>query len=646
MTSSTALIVGLSVGLGVGLLVVVSLGLLTGVLIRRHWRKERQRSMDRANTKLWQADPNATYLEKTYEHPVDDEERMAHVLYNVPEASHSTEEGQTQPPAGDVSPRTMPRPLPTDDDVRFPSAPIAEQAQQPSVQWTRSTVPAALRSGAQPPPQSRQASSKYKLPLSRSRSRMLSMRLGSPRNSWVSHRRSVLSRFPSQFRSARSSRRVSPDSQYEGSIGHPDGSIPMARRIGRNETRFQYDSSSYASSPRVEWDDYNPEPETTYMAEPQTADVPVPAPAVPAPAVLAPQREPEDREAFLQARIAAWQETSLNAGSPNEAEEDELPELPALKTAPLQRSATQSTVQSAYSHASGEDLVNPYMERESSLVRIPSIRPQFAAETTLESWLGPDDPRHVAASSAGHDSGLFGEVEFATAHGSSSEAHSAAPSTTHAMPGMLSVPPVPVRAAAPAEQPYAPRTPSPLGMHLVPAATPHGAYAPSSSSRSSFPASARMSNDLPRSWKHNSNATASTEITWAEDASLANDGSPGAALVKLERERSLRSAAADRVAQANKAWGVDAPEPARAERVLLPVQGPRTMPSGRASPGSSSASSESVATNTAETHVHLSPIDAGSPLLASPLQTMQAWFNIPSSDKADGVHPEPPAVLS
>ncbi|WFD03583.1 hypothetical protein MOBT1_002276 [Malassezia obtusa] len=607
--------------------VVTALGLLSGVLVRRQWRIKRQQSMERANAKLWQTDPHSAYLEKTWEHPAGDEEQATHVLYNVPESPPQEPQPSAPdaPADGPTSPGTAPMPLPAhDDDVRFPHA-IAEQAQRPSVQWTRNTIPASLQSGTGASPRGQPASFKNKLSLSRSlsrslsptRSRMPSIRLSSPHHSRPYNRRSMLARLPSNFRSARPSRRVSPSSQDGDSIGMPEGEIPMARRIERGQTRFQYDSSSYGSSHGgIDWDEY--------IVEPDTADV-----AVPAPAVLAAPREPVDPDQFLHERIAAWQETSVNADAPGE--HDEVPELPMpLGAGPLQRSKTQSTVQSSYSRASEEEYTNPYMQQQpAQLMRIPSIRPQFAAETTLESWLADEDPRVSDASSTDRGSGLFTEVEFATAAGeSASEAHSL-PRDMLAVPSPDRLAPV----GGARTSLYAPRTPSPLGMHTTTSVQP---YEPSMSSRSSFPASARMSNDSPRDWKHHSNTTASTELTWADESSAAADGSPGAALVKLERERSLRQAAADRVAQANKAWGVgqqDAKPPQ--ERVLLPKThnyAPHThaMP-GRFSMESSSASSESVRTE--DGPLALDPL--GTPALGSPLQTIQAYFDQPSGEKHD-----------
>ena len=423
--------------------VVVVLGVTAGVLVRRHWQKERQLSMDRAQGQLWHTDPHSSYLEKTWAYPTGDEEHTAHILYNVPESPtpfasdaqnasvHPGHPGLPDLPEEGVSPRTVPGPLPMmsmhEDDVRFPHA-IAEQAQRPSVQWTRSTVPASLQSGngtAPAPPQSRSASLRDKLSLSRSlsrsRSRMASIRLGSPTNQRSGNRRSVLSRFPSTFRSPRHSRRVTPSSQEEGSIGMPERDIPMARRIERGQTRFQYDSSSYGSSPDAgdgDWDEFIMDPAATEIA-------------MPAPAVLAAPRDAEAHpDLFLRERISAWQESSVNAGVPGDEDVDAVPELRShTHPAPLRRSTTQSTVQSAYSRASGdeadEELTNPYLQRSSQLMRIPSIRPQFAAETTLESWLTAEDPRVAQPSSSGHSSGLFAEVEFATAAGDSamSESH-------------------------------------------------------------------------------------------------------------------------------------------------------------------------------------------------------------------------------
>ncbi|WFD43567.1 hypothetical protein MPSI1_002230 [Malassezia psittaci] len=689
MTSTTGILVGVAVGLSVGTVFVVALGLTMGVMIRRHWRLKRQRSLDRANLKIWHTDPYSSYLEKTWTHPTGDEENAPHYLYNIPEspAQLPSDVSITATPSGrpasnpvspttmqvgkpnsraaeeSVSPRTKTGPMPLlpvqdNDDVRFPAA-VSEQAQRPSVQWMRNTLPASLQSGSgdDTSGEIRSGSFKNKMSLSRSISRMQSIRLGSPNNTRNGNRRSVLSRFPSSFRSNRPSRRVTPNSQEEGSIGTPDGQIPMARRIARGQSRFRNDSSSYGSSYGAgDWDEFIIDPAAITEI------------AVPEPAVLADHRDASTASQYLHERIAAWQESSIDAGILNESPVAKTELSTKMQPSQPQRSATQSTVQSNYSRASANEQssVNAVPARSSQLLRIPSIRPEFMAETTLDSWLIAEDPRIQAPSSSGHSSGLFAEVEFATANSESappsevmSHARDSIMSTTlNAKPTNANQAPASNTLAAPVSvavkrlSAHAPRTPSPLGLNNVSQPQP---YEASLSSRSSFPASARMSNDLPGNWKHHSNTTASTQLTWPDEASALAEEDPGVALVKLQREPSTRQVAADRVAEANKAWAsrLDTELLNKKPEVIPQIQsGPKqTTPNSRsAMPGRFSMESSDLSStdsvHTEEGVDALSPL--ATPALGSPITMMQAYFHHDNSQKMDGVSfwSEPSAVRS
>ncbi|PKI82955.1 hypothetical protein MVES1_003568 [Malassezia vespertilionis] len=575
--TNVPLIVGLSAGLGGGILFIITLGLISGMIVRRSWRLKRQASIEHAGTAALYSTDGAS--EKMYMEPMYDEENTIDTLFNIPEEASKADDKH---PTGESDStllllrHSVPdnlRPMLTAkaDDTRFPYL-GAENTDEPNVQW--SLNPNEPKDLATPndtySPPNRTLSSKYKRSLSRMRSKRLSTR-----------RQTVLSRLPSQFRTGRSSRRVSLDSQ-EGSIGLPDRELPMARR---GTMRFQYDSSSHGSqaSPHMDWNEayyvgmYNDEPE------------PEPAmPSAPPPAVLAKERSPVDRETLLQERITAWQESSMVASDPSE--KDEVYELPSQRTM-LRRAATQSTVISSYSYASIGEVMEPYLEasRDGSLAQIFPVQPHAPSVTALEEWLQDEDPRYPLSSAHTNSTGLFGEVEFATAlnHAVSEEAAS-----TGASPMLLENHRNSMDAAKFQEVAlrHKPRTPSPLAMYAsgflepappvnAPSGAQLGVYAASSSSRSSFPVSARFSNDLPRSWKHNSYGTASTEITSVEGNA------------ELEHAAKLEHAKRDS---------------ALGPRVLLPTDGNKLARHLTFS----SASSDSVATHLEAVHAPPMPKNA------------------------------------
>ena len=210
----------------------------------------------------------------------------------------------------------------------------------------------------------------------------------------------------------------------------------------------------------------------------------------------------------------------------------------------------------------------------------------------------------------------------------------------------------------------------------------------STSSRSSYPSSARLSVEFPQDWKHSSSGTMSTELTWVEETSPAVmskdaevDGfNPQQAHAPDQQQHHL-----DRTAQHDiSAPGLRVPlprrdvsaatdveamgyayDPTEPELAIYPPQTPhipRAMHTRRASntpqgspvpcypntpqksditqgaapmlntssmrPNSpaSTASSESVSTEHGSHHAR--PFMSPSSLLASPMETIQAWFQV------------------
>lgn len=659
-SNTTTLIIALVVGLCAGILVISGLGLLGGYLLRRHWMAKRQASFERA--RLQDVEPVSTGPMPGFRPYLPATHQTDKPLYNVPVSQEST------PPRDDAAAQATPVsheptgapataiepvlsiPSTDEEDVRYPSL-ISEYAARPSLTLDRQPVNETASPTLRSP---RTASLRNKFHLAGSRGTRSSLRHTSLR---LSH--SMLSR----FRSSRHSRNISLESGE--SIGMPDHQIPMARRINRKEQRFQYDSSSYTSSAGAHDDDV---PERG----PAQDSIAMPPPARLRPA---PTMSPEQ----LHDRIKAWQECSIDADVPEDMDAQslvgELPktQLRRMPTA-LRRSATQSTArstESAYSSTSMNEGTRPTAANGVPLLRIPSIRPQFMASTSLESWLGPEDPRMPATEGAPQRP-LFTEVPMdlptqhettatATATTSVTPVRAQAPSTNAEPTSTALVRRASRPLSAHSQRPHAPRTPSPLAQSVteepgmeelpslahvqlylepmdasvvppastLPVAAPtqapaHQSYAMSSSSRSSFPSSARMSNDLPRNWKHTSNGTVSTEITWADDASAAHtkEGHAFRRSHSLDRQRSLMCVPEQ----------PQGPPPAFMSSTPYSastgggVRGPRRAPSP------STASSESVATR----HDDGVATTAMSPMsvLSSPMQTMQAWFRF-GGDKAD-----------
>ncbi|WFD20598.1 DNA-3-methyladenine glycosylase II [Malassezia caprae] len=551
--STSGLIIALTAGIGGGMLVICALGLLSGYLVRRHWLVKREQSLQQARLQTWYPMANSVNSFSDEIKPKDE----VITLYQVPDTQVSTPAALrpgafVTPPHAALIPPTPQTNTPSkvgptssfEDSVHFPKH-VSTEAPSSSVSLE---MPSLLRSTSQDAVP-RTQSFRNKLNLPQSLSPKSSIRQASQRYSRLSQ--GMLSRLPSHFRSHRSSRRVSLESGE--SIGMPEKEIPMVRRLTRKEPRFQYDSSSYSSSVGTPEDCCD-----TPVDGLSTALMPPP------PALLKPaESEPND---MLQQRIRAWQESSMNAALPEEDDDVSLvADLPSLSQyrsnrAALRRQDRRSSVHSAgsesvYTQTTMSEVLQPYMSMEPThLTRIPSIRPQFMAETSLESWLGPEDPQlsHTAQTPESEERGanLFAEVPMVVS--TDVEASSAPQRMSQATELSLSLATPSPKALSARVSPYAPRTPSPLGRTastraMVPTnSTPSApvpttevqlylapmndttsqpqmtSYATSNSSRSSFPSSVRFSNEISPKWKHSSHTTVSTEITWVENQSAAS----------------------------------------------------------------------------------------------------------------------------
>lgn len=679
--STPGLIIALTAGIGGGMLVICALGLLSGYLVRRHWLAKREESLQRTRLQTWYPVQSSMHVPKA------DEEKVETVtLYQVPDMPVTTPANlrpgafsSVPPPRHAALPVTPPaKAAPPKLDVSSsledstPSHVPAPSTDLPSVAMQRSASPQIVP---------RTQSFRNKLHLSHSLSPKSSIRQASQRYSRLSQ--GMLSRFPSHFRSHRSSRAVSLESGE--SIGMPENQIPTARRLTRKEPRFQYDSSSYSSSVGT--------PEDGCDVRTHGISSPV---MPPPPALLKPEEATSND--MLQERIRAWQESSRDAAPPEEDDAISLvAELPSLtqyrsNRAALRRQDTRSSAHSAgsesvYTQTTMSEVLQPYLSMEpSQLTRIPSIRPQFMAETSLESWLGPEDPKLASSAQTPEPeergASLFGEVPMVVSNdreeASTPQRSSQASELSLSQPG-----PSPQALTAPIS-PYAPRTPSPLGRYApakakVPiASTPSApapttdvqlylapmndtptqpqlaSYATSNSSRSSFPSSARFSNEIVPNWKHNSHTTMSTDITWVESQSAASKDREAADSPRPSEGHSpahLRvpeTAAVAPLSMGNvpdwqglrsvsgvscvEAMGYAFDDPSDIDHAMLtgyvphsPVtKGRRALPTppSRASSCRSSVLAHSITTETG--HACHGP---GSPIsLSSPMQTMQAWF--------------------
>lgn len=656
--SQVQLIVGLAVGLGAGMLVITGLGLLTGYLIKRHWITQRKKSFKRANAQLWQP----TELEKgcSFVEP----ENTDHLLYNIPcpqevitqpatpcivkEVEPHSDVAQVPGPAATAMSPLFSLPSSPVDDLRFPAA-VAEHAAQISQQpLERHTTMRADSSDANHS-FTRNLSLRFAFPTTRSRV----TRSQSHRHSRLSQ--SMLSHIPSRLRSTRSSRQISSDSGH--SIGAPDSQLPMARRIERNQPRFQYDSSSYSSSILTGEND-------EAVMTPQDVISPPP------PALLAPEEHKQ-----LYERIFAWQESSQQAIGVGD--KDYATPLSGIQE---HRSPSISSERSSlYSRPTASEMHNPYMGAGSQLMRIPSIRPQFAAETSLESWLGTEDPRTTLDRQPSR-SDLFGEVPMGGDENLLAEeptisvqrATPDGPDAPQQAPKLATAASVDDARLEPISLRYAPRTPSPLGLHSTTlTALERYESATTSSSRSSFPSSARMSGDMSNYWKHHSGTTVGTELTWVdeEEVPAAKEEAPvprplssggrddGAQPTNGNRNVSLPDI--EHVGYAFDPTELDKPHnavqwpassnhdahraddayttpvnmrPPSSQALIAPRSSlaESTMASGTSlTRQSSSASSASVRTFETEVHAHADT------LLSSPMETIVAWYRETSDKPTD-----------
>lgn len=659
MLSTTTLIVALTVGLCGGVLVISAISFVSAYLVRRHWLAQRKECEERvrihASSSILPSSTGAHLASppfRPYINPEKVEEdsspaSLAHVENPAPLLPiHS--------PSPTKSLKcTQPRPSLDTENLL-----VQDRGSMPTTQSPTSN--SIFRSQT--------LSSKYKLNLSRA-----SVRNASLRCSRMSQ--NVLSRLPSQFRSNRSSRQISLESGE--SLGMPEDQIPMARRIQRKEQRFQYDSSSYSSS----------------VATPEGC-LPESEAMMPPPPAMLKSDSPRNKEALFD-RIMAWQETSAVNVSPDSDEaHSDIADLPSPSKwrhdkPRLQRQVTQSSMysmgsESMCSHTTISDVINPYMQSQSHtpILRIPSIRPQFMAETSLESWLGPEDPRRTAKSGQGvapSPTTLFREVPMAAPEVNAHESVSA-----HTAPSVhgtqLEHPRTSVHLLAPPETPSPKRvsltstdtkeTPttdvpiflSPADKAALPQPT---SYTPSNSSRSSYRSSARFSGYSPQHWKHLSSETAGTEITWVEEAEEEEEAECKAKAVEPSSPPSPRHSP-DRPQniqidmEAGVKHAAHPPAPRRDVSAATMVeaigyaydptdlgsdvyaQTPR-IPSARypaaPSPPSAtlplrnvhssspdSADSESVAT---ERDSHSAPSTLSqNAIVGSPMQTMQAWFQM------------------
>ena len=684
--SPSGLIIALTVGIGGGMLVICALGLVSGYLVRRSWLPKREQSLKQARLQTWYPLTNSEH--SLAKKPRPDEEIIT--LYQVPDTQATTPAilrpgSYVSPPRTAVVPAAPPPAITPskinsassfEDSVRFPKH-VSAEAPSSSVSLEMPSMQRSASQHAVP----RTQSLRNKLNLPHSLSPKSSIRQASQRYSRLSQ--GMLSRLPSHFRSHRSSRPVSLESGE--SLGMPEKEIPMVRRLTRKEPRFQYDSSSYSSSVCT--------PEDGCEAPVDGLSTVLTPPPL---ALLKPEEsEPSD---MLQQRVRAWQESSMNASPPEEDDAVSLvAELPSLSQyrsnrAALRRQDTRSSVhstgsESVYTHTTMSEVLQPYMSTEPApLTRIPSIRPQFMAETTLENWLGPEDPplADTAQTPESEERGasLFAEVPMVAP----TDAEAASASYRASQATELSLPlPTPSPQARPARaSPYAPRTPSPLGhpaltqdpapfastpsapttdvqlclapMNDTPTQPQMTSYATSNSSRSSFPSSVRFSNEISPNWKHNSHTTVSTEITWVENHSAvskdrdaadsprmpeaeapASPRNPNAAVLaprSVDVEREWQAQRNMSGATYVEAMGYAIDDPSDMDHAMVddyvsrsPVTKqtrPLPTPPSRSSSYRSSVMARSVTTETGHTEGHVT----GSPIsLSSPMQTMQAWFS-------------------
>ncbi|WFD34703.1 hypothetical protein MCUN1_001547 [Malassezia cuniculi] len=552
-SANTSLIIGLCAGLGGGALLVAIAGAVYVFETKRRARLVRDHCVERANAdRLAHAKLDRVAVGQEYSNTFDH-------LYSIPTIEKNSELDVLRGRQWSSSPS----PTRADDDVRYPVSMIehanhhqpahqhvyhhANQPVQP-VQPMPEHPPA---SQPEPVPEMTRStlsghSLRAKMSQRMSLSRLPSL-LSHNKTPSIGHRRTMVRHIP-RLRSL-SERRPARASSAESIHAENSGEIPMARRIAKRESRFTYDASSPSESLHqgAMWGE----------VDPAKLDVHVPDVAVPEPAVLAAEDNDRNVRTSLYDRIFEWQAHSQQEMASDDGVHDvmsDVPQVPLLLrpasglSRGLSRSSAHTSAFSATSHSTLEHVIGPYFGTGADgLVRAPTIRPQFAAETTLDSWLLHDDPRLPATPTATHE-GLFGEVELISTH-STSDAHGqlevanndatkrASKTSDHLSPyGVVRN----LRLAETQSSSHSPRT---MRSHI----------STSDTSRSSM----RMS--------HSKHGSLSTEITWPSEGSAVPE--------KDEWRRSARLSdnVADRVARANRDWGVGNNPPQIPE---MPSSGP------------------------------------------------------------------------
>lgn len=572
-SGNLGLIVGLSAGLGGGACLVALLGVFAAYQLRVKSRKEQQACLEKANL-AQQASITEPYMEETHaetapstpqpesvpaEAPVhaaepEPENANAMALYNVPEALPSQQIDILRPTSR----------LSQQERVRD-----ADEERIHSAIERHSTTASMPRQRAEPEERATE-----EVPLTPTQKRTLSFRERMAQRTSLTHipslrlhtagGRSVLPRISSNFRRGdrrRDNRRGSGVSDSD-SIGAPDRELPMACRR-KNQGRFACDTSSYseASGTPIPFEEGEEEVHAAGAQEPAEL-------MPPPPAVVAHERVADEKdENELHSRILAWQERSLDADA-QQAERSTPQGLErgpgswrrtGSRLAPSRRGTAHSGrsagALSAASHGSLGELINPYFAAANDgLVRAPSIRPQFMAETTLESWANDEDPRKqvptIARQSPQDKGPLFGEVEFAQRNSMFDEAGEGDENETK-------------RWSAECNSLLAPVN---TQLQLDPWRTGNEGYAHTVSSGSSQRASGLLASDTQSNSKHTSFNTVSTELTYPTEGTAQHVSEKGSnSGESADSSARLSDNMADRVAKANAAWGVGSaprlPEP-------------------------------------------------------------------------------------
>lgn len=570
-SGNLGLIVGLSAGLGGGACLVTLLGVFAAYQLRVKSRKEQQACLEKANM-AQQASVTEPHMNEPHVETAPSMPQPEPVLAEAPVRTE-----QPEPENGNaMALYNVPGAQPLQQiDVLRPTSRLSQQEHVRDADEERihsaierhSTMASMPRQRAEPEERTTE-----ELPLTPTQKRTLSFRERMAQRTSLSHipslrlhtagGRSVLPRISSNFRRGerrRDNRRGSGVSDSD-SIGAPDRELPMACRR-KNQGRFACDTSSYSEASGTPIPFEEGEDEAHALGAQATELMPPP------PAVVAHERVPDENdENGLHSRILAWQERSLDAGA-QQAERSTPQSVERgpgswrrtdSRLAPSRRGTAHSGRSvgafSAASHGSLGELINPYFAAANDgLVRAPSIRPQFMAETTLESWANDEDPRKqvpaIARQSPQDKGPLFGEVEFAQRNSVLDEAGDGDNETK--------------RWSAECNSLLAPVN---THLQLDPSRAGNEGYAHTESSGSSQRASGLLASDTQSNSKHASFNTVSTELTYPTEGTDqhasekgSNSGESAASSTRLSDNM------ADRVAKANAAWGIGSaprlPEP-------------------------------------------------------------------------------------